>query len=426
MKNLLCLFFLIITIGNCFGQDPNWSINPSNYQHSMTFTVFLNVNGTTLSSTNDKVAAFIDGEVSGVANVVYEPNSNKYVAYLTVFSNANLKPISFKIYDSANNSVVNVSRTINFKIDGNEGSIFQGFSLANPALNKQANITVFSFKGVVEKSINIATNTIDVVLPQATNVSNLIADFSLSNGAKGFVNRVVQTSGNTTQNYTNSLIFKVLSEDESILKEYTINVSLDIIIPDLDVNLSSNSNYEITENGVAIQLTISEEVLSVDFEDFELINAALLSIVKSNTTTYNLILIALSQGDLSIQIPENNIITPVNKGNKTSNKLTFSYDSKHPYVVSLLRKEPLTLYTNSNTLIFDITFNEAVKNVNVTDFETVAGANLTLQKVDNTNYTITVSNLENFEGKVSVGLKSTNTITDFFGNRLRTSIIKNY
>ena len=54
-------YLFLVLFGFCFAQvsaqNPNWSVNASNYQYSMTFTTFLNVNGTTLSSVDDKVAA---------------------------------------------------------------------------------------------------------------------------------------------------------------------------------------------------------------------------------------------------------------------------------------------------------------------------------------------------------------------------------
>jgi hypothetical protein len=112
-------------IQNLQAQDPNWSFNTSDYQYSMTFTAFLNVDGTTLTSANDKVAAFVNGEIRGVANVVYVASANKYVTYLSVYANTDNETISFKIYNSSSDTVVNIDKTINFSIDENIGGIAQ-------------------------------------------------------------------------------------------------------------------------------------------------------------------------------------------------------------------------------------------------------------------------------------------------------------
>ena len=105
-------------------QDPNWSVNAASYQYSMTFTAFLNVDGTTLTASNDKVAAFVGGEIRGVANVVYVSSANKYVAYLSVYANTNNETIRFKIYNSSTNSTVNIDKTETFGIDEHKGGVF--------------------------------------------------------------------------------------------------------------------------------------------------------------------------------------------------------------------------------------------------------------------------------------------------------------
>ena len=96
-------YFIVLTLlflgFQSKAQDPNWSVNSANYQYSMTFTAFLNVNGTALTSTNDKVGAFINGELRGVASVVYVSSADKYVVFLSVFANTNGETISFKIYN---------------------------------------------------------------------------------------------------------------------------------------------------------------------------------------------------------------------------------------------------------------------------------------------------------------------------------------
>lgn len=428
MKNLFGILLLGLIVTSGFAQNPNWNVNASNYQFSMTFTTSLNINGTTLSSSNDKVAAFVNGEVRGVAGVTYVSRLNKYVSYLTVYANTNRETINFKIYDSTNDVVVDISKTIQFNIDGNVGSVFQTLSLANPVLNSSADITTFSFDGIQEKSLSISANTIDVLLPPDTDITNLVANFNASNNATVYIDRVLQSSGISVQDFTNPIVYQVLSEDESILKEYTVNVSVEVIVvaTDVTLNLTSNSDNLVNINPVEILITASEEIAFLTYEDFLLTNAAIQSITKVNATTYMLNLVAVTDGDFSIEIPENTIVNLNNVGNIASNKLTFTYDSKQPYLLSILRKEPTTAITNADSLEFSVTFNEPVKNVFDTNFQTVSGATLVLQQISNTNYIVTVSNIENYNGTVSISLKNTVNITDLVGNVLRTSTFKNY
>lgn len=427
MKNYILIFLLSFYFSNSFAQDPNWSFNVSEYQFNMSFTASLNINGSALSSTNDKVAAFINGEVRGVASVTYVASSDKYVFYLSVFSKSPFgETINFKIYDSVHNKVVQVSRTNIFQLDKQVGSLFQSFSLAAPSLNTTAAITSFSFDSVQEKSVNISDSTIDILVPTGTDINNLVANFTTSPGSSVFIEKVEQESNVTSQNFTHTLRYEVLSEDESTLRDYTVRVTISVIVSDLTVELTSNANVLVVKNPTEIQLTTSEGILSVKQEDFLLTNAAIVAITNIDATNYTISFMAISRGDFSIQVTESSINTAAGKVNNASNKLTFIYDSKAPFLVSVLRKLPTEATTNENSLEFTATFSEPVSNVLVSNFATVIGATLNLQKVNDATYTITVSNIDSYNGKVSLRLKSETSITDFSGNAIRTSIFKNY
>jgi hypothetical protein len=427
MKTYFLIIFMCFYVTNFFGQDPNWNFNLNDYQFNMTFTTALNINGAALSSSNDKVAAFIDGEVRGVAGVTYVASLDKYVSYLTVFSNnAFGETINFKIYDSASDLVTTVSRSAVFQLNAQLGGIFQSFSLANPLLNASAEITSFSFNTVAEKSINISENIIDILVPAGTDLTNLVANFITSSGASVFIDKVQQVPNSIAKNFTNSVTYQVLSEDEATLKEYIVNVAISVIVSDLMVSLTTNANLLVTENPIEIRLTTSEAILPVKQEDFSLTNAAVQSIISLNESTYTINVVAISQGYFSIQVPESKISTSNNKVSNASNKLIFTYDSKEPYLVSILRKSPALATTNENTLEFTATFNEPVDNVLASNFESVLGATLNIKKVNDATYVVTVSNIDAYNGKVSLSLKKNTTITDFSGNPIRTSILKNY
>ena len=56
---------------------PLWEVNGASYEYNMTFTVELNIEGAISEDKNDIVAAFIDGEVRGVAPVQYFASIDK-------------------------------------------------------------------------------------------------------------------------------------------------------------------------------------------------------------------------------------------------------------------------------------------------------------------------------------------------------------
>ena len=168
MKNYIYSTVVLFFIGiNAFGQSPNWSVNENNFQYTMSFVSFVNVDGIELSNADDKVAAFVNGECRGVTNLTYVASEDKYYAYLTVFSNENSEILNFKIYDSVNDSVKDVEKTKNFEINEHYGNLFQAFSIASPSLSSAAEITDFNFNliEVIDSPANIPkSSSIDLFL----------------------------------------------------------------------------------------------------------------------------------------------------------------------------------------------------------------------------------------------------------------------
>lgn len=223
-KYIYSIMLLFLIVGNVQGQAPNWSVNENNFQYSMTFVGFLNVDGTTLANTNDKVAAFAGNECRGVANLTYVASQNKYFAYLTVFSNQNNETISFKIYNSAKNEIKNVEKTKSFTTNENYGNLFQAYSFASPALNTEAGLLNVGFKNVQSTDIQIEGNAVTVYLWPGQDLTALNTLFQLSPGADMYIGTVKQESGANAINYTNPVQFQVLSADQSVLKQWTVTV----------------------------------------------------------------------------------------------------------------------------------------------------------------------------------------------------------
>jgi hypothetical protein len=406
-------------------QNPNWSINTADFQYSMTFTTFLNVNGTTLSSPEDKVAAFVNGEIRGVATVIYVSSADKYVAYLSVFANTNGEKINFKIYNSTSNTVIDILENQTFSIDGNIGGIFQSFSIAKPALSNEALLNSFAFSGITSVSTSITNQKIDIVLPLNTNLTNLSAVFNISNGANFYVDKLKQNSGTSINNFTNTVTYKLLSKNEAVLVEYEVTVSSENQTAEEIPKFILQTYANTVVNKAPVTINVEANVAINDFktDDIFLANAVVLSINKVDDFKFLIQVVPIQQGAFSIQIPENIVFNKEKKGNLASNKLAFTYDVLRPYVLSIKRKNPVDEITTSNTLQFTVTFNEAVKNINVTDFESVPNATFSINKESDSEYTVSVIATKNYTGTVSLNIKASNSITDISGNLLRNSAI---
>ena len=211
---------------NVMGQSPSWSVNENNFQYTMSFEGFVNVDGKNLSSSNDKIAAFVNGECRGSTTLLYVASEKKYIAYLTVFANVDNEIVSFKIYDSKTNTIKNVEKTKLFENNKHFGNLFQAYSFASPSLRTNSEILNFTFKDITTSNTSIEGSQVTLFLDKGVNVSALNAIFDLSPGAKLFIGTVNQVSAANAIDFKNPVQFQVLSEDQSVLKQWTVTVKL--------------------------------------------------------------------------------------------------------------------------------------------------------------------------------------------------------
>jgi len=215
-------FFLLSTI--VYSQQPNWVVNESNYQYSMTLICKLNVNGRMLSGSNDLVGAFVSNELRGVSSPSYVASLDDYYTYMTIFSNQQGETVSFRIYDSSTNTYHNVSMTLDFVVNQHRGTLFQSVSIASPALNSAADIEAFGFVDVPLNDSVREGSSYTLYIPSIISKETLVPSFTLSEGARSYINQSPQVSGVSEVDFTNPVVYQVLSEDESTLNTFTLEV----------------------------------------------------------------------------------------------------------------------------------------------------------------------------------------------------------
>ena len=224
-KRAIILLFFLVSFGRLFAQIPTWKVNESDYQYTMTFVAKLNVDGIPLTNSNDMVGAFVGTTCRGVSKLTYVASANSYFAYLIVLSNSPGEAITFNLYDSSKNKITKVSKTINFVATQNLGDLFQSYSIAEPALNNKAEIISFDFLNINKISSVISSGSVKVGISQGNSLANLTPVYVLSNGARLFKNRTLQSSGTTSISFVAPVTYEVLSEDESTLVSYTVEVT---------------------------------------------------------------------------------------------------------------------------------------------------------------------------------------------------------
>ncbi len=83
---------------------PDWTVNPADFQYSMSVTGQFSISALDAplsSDTRDKIAAFVNGQCRGVANIVYVPNLNVYSAFMTVYGDQPFgEEVEFRFWDA--------------------------------------------------------------------------------------------------------------------------------------------------------------------------------------------------------------------------------------------------------------------------------------------------------------------------------------
>lgn len=112
MKHSKIKFLAFFTF--CFSfflnaQNPNWSVNSANFSLDASIIAELKIDDIGFSDTNDIIAAFDENnEIRGVAKVFYVSALNKYLVFLTINGNTGGDLLTFKVYDTSENTVLDV------------------------------------------------------------------------------------------------------------------------------------------------------------------------------------------------------------------------------------------------------------------------------------------------------------------------------
>lgn len=414
---LLCVFSKKLQ-----AQEPSWSLNESDYQYSMVFTAFLSVDGEVLTSPNDQVGAFVNDELRGVSNVEYISSLDKYIVYLTVFSNTNNETINFKIYDSNTEKVKDAIETEIFVIDGSQGGVLQSYSISTSKLNNEAVFDSFGFQDVTPISTEIVLGKINIVLPENTDLANLTPVFTSSDNSKVFVDGNLQVSGDKEMDFNTSIVYEVLSEDETNLNKYEVFVTsykpISVVVSSLDL-------VNVNEIPVSLEVSFSDVVSGFDTSDVLLENAIITSITTSDNKSYVVDVIPLEQGEFSIQIMEGAVMDGVNTPSDISNKSILNYDIMSPVITDV------SLDSEADSWKFKVLFSEEVLDVDLTSIQLIGEGSaelelLSIEKESETEYSVTVSNTSTLPGLVSLQLTDTSEIKDTSGNLIVHSSFEAY
>jgi hypothetical protein len=179
-------------------------------------------------------------------------------------------------------------------------------------------------------------------------------------------------------------------------------------------------------------VTFSEAVSGVDASDFAMdvagITGASVTTVTGSGATYT-VTVSTGSGDgtVSIDLAASPTVADL-AGNTLTTAFTngeaYTLDRTAPVVNSITRVSGAANPTNASSVLFTVTFSEAVSGVDANDFAMdvagITGASVTTVTGSGTTYTVTVSNGSG-DGTVSIDLAASPTVSDLAGNTLTTA-----
>ena len=276
-------------------------------------------------------------------------------------------------------------------------------------------------------SVTGTTATVTAV----TAVSSSVYDLTVSGGDLAALNGTVGLDFAVSQDITD-LAGNLLPTTEPTVDETYL---FDNLAPSTTsfVRLTPASTPT-NADSLVFRTTFSETVVNVSSADFDVVSTSTASVTGVSPVSGTVYDITISGGNLAgfdgtvgIDLANTGNITD-SAGNalpitEPSTDQTYTVDNINPTVLSIVRSNPTVTTTNSNTLVFRVTFSETVSNVTASDFAldgTSTGSVTTVSAISSTAYDVTVSggDISSFNGVVGLNFDSAGDIADSAGNSL--------
>jgi gliding motility-associated-like protein len=289
---LFLLVGFLFSMNTGYSAAPNWSVNPSAFQFSMTVTAVANINCVELQNPSNLVAAFVGSTCRGVANTSTVING-RFIASMIVYSNlAQGENIILKIYNASNDSVYDATGTILFQDNASYGVTSSPFTVRN---NNNPTDILLSNNTVVEGlPINTSIATISSLDPDTSDTFTyalVSGTGSTDNSNFNIIGNVLRTSIVMSSVQKPSHQIRIRTTDSrgcSFDKFFTINVSgvnsppTQIVLSDSSINENMPANSvigtltAIDENiGETFVFTLVPGVGSIDNGSFNILGASL-------------------------------------------------------------------------------------------------------------------------------------------------------
>ena len=166
------------------------------------------------------------GTITGTNIAVTVPFGTDVTALIATFTSTGASVKVGSAVQTSGTTTNSFSGPVTYTVVASDGSTQAYVVTVTVAANSGKSITAFSFASLsVTGTINESAKTIAVAVPYNTDVTGLVATFSVSAGASVKIGSAVQTSGTTQNNFSNVVTYTVTAADGSS-QAYTVTVTV--------------------------------------------------------------------------------------------------------------------------------------------------------------------------------------------------------
>ena len=112
---------VVMGVGVAHGQDPGWTINPADFESTMSLTGRVMQGNTAIAHPGDQVAVFAGTEIRGVTTGTVVGAETLF--FLTAYADTDGESLSFRYFDAAAGVVRPIAETIVFETNGVRGLV---------------------------------------------------------------------------------------------------------------------------------------------------------------------------------------------------------------------------------------------------------------------------------------------------------------
>ena len=125
---------------------------------------------------------------------------------------------------------------VTYAVTAEDGTTTQNWTVTvaeEVLLNDETDILTYSLgmpPQTGDSDINPTLHTVDIEVEAGTDLTNLVATFTLSDGATAKVSSVEQVSGTTQNDFTSIVTYAVTAEDGATTQSWTVTVTEEVLL----------------------------------------------------------------------------------------------------------------------------------------------------------------------------------------------------